>query len=202
MAKSVTSTSINKLVSKFHHGARTNLYRVEVSFLGEDLEFFCRSAQFPGHSIDKVPVYYQNNKIYVAGDFEFIDWTLTILNDKTFTVRNNLELWADSIKAKYGTYGATNIKDYMKTAYIYQLDENEDEIRGIKLFHVWPSEISPIEVSYDTQDTFQEYSITLTYAYYEEDKGLISTVKSAAKDVRKTVKNSFRGISDSLDNPF
>lgn len=187
-----TSTSINKLVSKFQHGARANLYRVEVSYLGEDLEFFCRSAQFPGHSIDKVPVYYQNNKIYVAGDHEFIDWTLTVINDKTFTVRNNLEMWSDSIKAKFGTYGATDIKEYMKTAYIYQLDENEKEIRTIKLLHTWPTEISPIEVSYDTQDTFQEYAITFAYAYYEEEKGLVSTFKDAAADMKSTVQNLFK----------
>lgn len=198
MAEYTISTSINKLVSKFHHGARANLYRVEVSYLGEDLEFFCRSAQFPGHSIDKVPVYYLNNKIYVAGDNEFTDWTLTIINDKTFTIRNNLELWSDSIKAKYGTYGATDIKEYMKTAYIYQIDENGNEIRCIKLLHAWPNEISPIEVSYDTQDTFQEYSITMSYAYYEEEKGFATVVKDAASDMKLSIKSSIGDLKDTV----
>lgn len=192
--------SINKFISKFHSGARTNLFRVEIPFLGQDLEIFCKGAQFPGHTIEKIPVYYQNNTIPVAGDIEFTDWTITIINDKTFYIRDNIEKWSQQIKSKFSTFGSTDIKEYFKDCNVYQLDENEKEVRGYRLYHAWPVDISPIELGYDTENSVEQYTVTFTYTYYEEDLNLLDAIKGAANDIKRDIKQTVGNIKQEAKN--
>jgi len=186
--------SISQFVSKFNAGARTNLFRVEIPFLGRDLEFFCKGASFPGHTIDKIPIYYQNNKFHIAGDMDFTDWTITVINDKTFFIRDNIEQWSEIIKSKFATYGATDIKEYMKDCVVYQLDEREREVRGYRLYHAWPIEISPIELGYDTENNVEEYTITFSYAYYQEDKNLLDSLKDGITDIKNNIRETSLNI--------
>lgn len=165
-------SSISDFVGKFQHGSRANLFRVEIGYLGEDFKFYCKSAQFPGHSIDKIPVYYQNKKVYVAGDKEFNDWTITVLNDNDHSIREYLEMWSDKIMDRASINGASRHVNYTKTCTIFQLDQNENETAEYELEYAWPTDLSPIEVGYDTQDTVQEYNVTFSYAYYKKKSSI------------------------------
>lgn len=184
--------SISDFVSKFQHGARANLFRVEIPFLGEDCKFFCKAAQIPGYTVDKIPVKYQNNNLYVAGDHEFPDWSVTIINDKNYGIRKNLELWMSSIKNRSMTSGAGNVKDYLKNCYIYQLDEKGNELEEYIFYHMWPSDLGSIDVSFDSVDTVQEYTVSFAYSYWEKGGTVFDTFRDSFDSIKSDLKGLFR----------
>jgi len=191
-------TSISKFVSKFQHGARANLFRVDIPYLGEDCAFFCKAAQIPGVSIDKVPVRYQNNTLWVGGDNTFQDWSVTVINDKGFGIRKNLESWMSSIKNRTMTDGATNVKEYLRNCYVVQLDERGNDIKEYVFYHMWPTDLSQIELSFDNPDTVQEYTVTFAYSFWETGESIVEEFK----DGIKSIKNDIRSIKNDIKDFF
>ena len=130
----------------------------------------------------------------MGGDRVFAEWSTTVLNDEGFAIRSNIELWQNRIVssnfnnpglAPSGSVGRQfTDNDLFSTVEIYQLDDNGDEvtseasvtINGVeysptfnlasaKLLNCWPSDISTIELSYDSTDTVEEFTITWVYDY-------------------------------------
>lgn len=184
------SQSISQFISKFQHGSRANLFRVEIPYLGEDCKFFCKASQIPGLTIEKIPVKYQNNNVYVHGDSDFPDWSVTIVNDKNYGIRKNLELWMTGIKSSGETSGSSNIKEYLKNFYVFQLDENGEDIQEYVFYHGWPTDLSPIDLSFDSPDTIQEYQVTFCYSFWERGGSL----RNEVKDIFDSIKNDLKGI--------
>lgn len=159
--------NISEFVSKFQHGARPNLFKVEIPFLGEGMKFFCKSASIPGMSFDNIPMNYQNNTINIPGDLNYTPWQLTIVNDKGFKIRKDIERWMGAIKSSFGTSGITNIKQAFKTCYVYQLDEEGDEIMGYTLNYCYPSNLGEITLSFESQNTIEEFTVEIVYSSFE-----------------------------------
>ena len=81
-------------------GARANQFKVTMPFPGystvggetQQMAFLCTTAQLPGMTISETPIPFRGRTLYIAGDREFEPWTVTILNDTDFLVRNGLEM--------------------------------------------------------------------------------------------------------------
>ena len=52
---------------------------------------------------------------------------------------------------------------------IYQLKEDGSSVKGggYRLVNCWPSDISQIDLSYDTTDAVEDFTVTWTYDYFE-----------------------------------
>jgi len=83
-------------------GARPNLFEVVLAFpqfvsLGSkassQARFFCKTAFLPGSTIGAVTVPYFGREVKVAGNRTFQDWSITIINEEDFTIRNAFEQW-------------------------------------------------------------------------------------------------------------
>ena len=108
----------------------------------------------------------------VAGDRTFAEWTTTILNDKNQKVRQLLE----DIQKKYAVinYEETFSKEITdsdlsseySTMLVEQLDQAGNVQYAYKLEHCWPSDISTIDLSYDTTDTIEEFTVTWSFDYF------------------------------------
>ena len=162
-------TNIADFVAKFQHGARANLYRVDIpGRLTEDTKFFVKAAQFPNKTINKIEMRYLNNIIPVAGETAtFQDWNVTVVNDVDYGLRTSLEKWMESIKNNARTGGATNQNQYYSTASITQvLQDGSDSEIVYDFFNIWPSDLSTIEVGFDSVDTVQEYTVTLVFSHW------------------------------------
>jgi hypothetical protein len=82
-------------------GARPSLFEVQIfnpANTTGDLKtpFLVRAAQLPGSTVGTVPVSYFGRQIKLAGNRTFADWTVTIINDEDFLIRNALEEWNNS----------------------------------------------------------------------------------------------------------
>ena len=162
-------TSIAEFVSKFQHGARANLYRVEIpGRLNEDTKFFVKAAQVPSKTVNKIEMRYLNNIIPVAGETAvFQDWTVTVVNDINYGLRAELEAWMNVIKTNERTFGATNQNQYFGQASITQLlQDGTDSNIVYDFYNIWPSDLSTIELGFDNVDTVQEYTVTFAYSHW------------------------------------
>ena len=63
-------------------------------------EFVCRAAQLPSSTIGVVEVPFRGRMLKIAGDRTFAEWTVTIMNDEDFLVRNAMEQWMASINTQ------------------------------------------------------------------------------------------------------
>lgn len=178
-------------------GARPNLFEVSIpsfptalttgdgdnetdpwSSYAENFKFMCKAAQLPASTVNPINVPFRGRTLKVAGDRQFAEWTVTIINDEDFTLRTAFEKWGDVMTNLIDNTGVTNPSSYMCNGFVKQLgrgnkafsDKNEpgtvSVLRTYKFYDIWPSEISEIALSYDTGDTIEEFTVTFQVQYF------------------------------------
>ena len=177
-------------------GVRPNLYEVRLDFPDgvvpgggkaaaiENGIFFCKAAALPASNIGVVDVPFRGRSLKVAGDRTFDTWTVTILNDVSYDLRGAMERWANFLSVSDSGQGRINPQDYMVDAHIYQLgrplhdgaarsedltSQNIPQIRGYKMWGLWPSNVGQIDVAYDNNDTISEFTVEFQVQWWESD---------------------------------
>ena len=176
-------------------GARPNLFQVDVpNFPGKDTQgnnkqdfsFLVKGASLPESTVGLVEVPFRGRTFKVAGDRTFAPWSITVINDTEFKIRSAMEEWAQSI-AQYGDgSGNQSPEDYMKDATVTQLGRNGgstgDEsqkgaigkgLQSLKMYtfyDIWPSNISAIDLSYDSSDVIEEFTVEFQVNYWAPTK--------------------------------
>ena len=154
-------------------GARANQFTVTMSgagaqgaaLQGNQFSFLCRSAQIPALTIGEVAVPYRGRVSYLAGDRTYDAWTVTVMNDRNYSIRSALEAWMDDMGDIGGTTKANTISatEYYANAWVKQLDRNNAPIRTYKLEGLWPTTLDAIDLSYDANDAVEEFGATFRF---------------------------------------
>lgn len=145
----------------------------------KDLRFLCKAAQLPASTIAEIPVPFRGRILKVAGDRTFEPWTITIINDEDFNLRTAFEEWMNQINDISHATGLTNPASYMTNAYVQQLgrghkgrntksqpknggntDSQQLVLRSYRFKDIFPTEVSAIDLSYDSTDTIEEFTVT------------------------------------------
>jgi hypothetical protein len=172
-------TTISDLKSALNSGARSNLFKVTLNGFystttseDEDFSFLCKAAQLPGSTLGIIEVPFSAGRRYKApGDRTFADWTTTVINDSNHQIREALE----NLQKVYGTtdYNSTisktrtgGIQTDFSTILVEQLDQAGNSIYSYTLNNCWPQDISTIDLSYDSTDTLEEFTVTWSYDYF------------------------------------
>ena len=158
-------------------GARPNQFKVTMPFPGyaqvggeiEDLAFLCKATSLPGMTLPAFTVPFRGRQIKIAGDRTFADWSVTVINDTNFKLRNAFERWSNGINNATDGEGLTNPADYQVDIFVDQLDRNGATIKSYTLRGAFPTEIAAIELAYDTNDAIEEFAVTLAYQYFESN---------------------------------
>jgi hypothetical protein len=163
-------------------GARPNLFEVELSFptaarpaaeseVLEKARFLVKAAALPASTIASVDVPFRGRILKVAGDRTFETWTITVINDTDFAIRSAFEKWMNVINKMTDATGITDPSEYYKDAKVKQLDRNGGVLRTYKFWDIFPTNISTIDLSYETTDTIQEFTVEMQVHYWEAFKG-------------------------------
>jgi hypothetical protein len=162
-------------------GARPNLFQVSLTFptvaangsaASTKTSFMARAAQLPGSTIGQVPVYYFGRELKFAGNRTFTDWTLTILNDEDFVIRNSLESWLNSINSHAGNVrntGAVNPSNYSVDATVTQYGKSGNILKTYNFVGLFPVDVAPIDLDWQSNDSIEEYTATFAFQYWESD---------------------------------
>jgi|TARA_B100001094_G_scaffold332557_1_gene405162 hypothetical protein len=156
-------------------GARPNLFEVVLAFPGDlsisnnvvnEARFMVKAAALPASNIAPIDVAFRGRLLKVAGDRTFDTWTITVLNDTDFGIRGAFERWMNSINRVTDATGAVNPSDYQADAFVYQLDRDGSVLRKYKFHDVFPTNISQIDLSYDSSDTLEEFTVELQVLFW------------------------------------
>ena len=168
--------NINEFKSRLEFsGARPNLFRVRMTFpeqLGEasaaqEAEFLIKATALPEFTIGTIPINYRGRIIKLAGDRTFADWSVTVLYDEDYLIRNAFERWSNAINGMVENVTAGDTRTYMKDGRVDQLAKDGSVIRTYVIRDMFPTTVAAIPLSYDTTDTIQEFDVTLAYQYFE-----------------------------------
>jgi hypothetical protein len=177
-------------------GARPNLFEVEMDFpsgvgiFDEEIEntrhrMMIKGAQLPASNIAEVVVPFRGRQLKVAGDRRFDPWTITIINDGDFRLREAFERWSNFIIKVSDGSGTINPSTYFSDWIVNQLGRASTDLnvrgensgatlpvlRRYQMHGCWPSQVSPIELSYDTADVIEEFQVTLQVQWWEAYNG-------------------------------
>ena len=162
-------------------GARPNLFEVELAFpdsiaidndVKEKSRFLVKAAALPASNITPIDVNFRGRILKIAGDRTFDTWTVTVINDTDFAIRSAFEKWMNVINRLSDATGINNPADYQQDAFIHQLDRDGSTLRTYKFFDVFPTNLSQMDLSYETTDTIEEFTVELQVLYYESLRGV------------------------------
>ena len=177
-------------------GARPNLFEVEMDFpsgvgiFDEEIEntrhrMMIKGAQLPASNVAEVVVPFRGRQLKVAGDRRFDPWTITVINDGDFKLREAFERWSNFIVKVSDGSGTINPSDYFADWVVNQLGRASTDLnlrgennpatlpvlRRYQMHGCWPSQVSAVELSYDTADVIEEFQVTLQVQWWEAYDG-------------------------------
>lgn len=160
-------------------GARPNLFRVSFSggfAQGLDSSTFSilvKAAQLPGSTHGTIEVPTGGGRRYkIAGDRTFAEWTTTVLNDSAMNARRAIEAYQTNfVYADYETFasvspGGRTTDALLTTVTVIQLNQAGAAARTYTLNNCFVSDISAVDLSYDSTDAISEYTVTWVYDYF------------------------------------
>ena len=153
-------------------GARPNLFEATVfnPIVGDadgQFRFVCRAAQIPGSTIPAIDVPYFGRQIRMAGNRTFEPWTVTVINDENFSVRNTLEQWMAAINGHESNTQVSPQVDYKAAdSEVVHYNKAGGSIAKYKFTGLFPTELSAIELAWDSNDQIEEYTVTFAYDYW------------------------------------
>ena len=171
-------------------GARPNLFEVELAFpnavaIDNDVlqksRFLVKAAALPASTIAPIDVPFRGRILKIAGDRTFETWTITVLNDTDFSIRSAFEKWMNIINKMSDATGLVDPEAYQKDATVKQLDRDGSVLRSYKFWDIFPTNISTIDLSYETTDTLEEFTVELQVQWWEAYKG--SSLSAGGEDI-------------------
>ena len=162
-------------------GTRPNLFEVEIAFpeqlaidndVKEKSRFLVKAAALPASNITPDEVNFRGRILKIAGERTFDTWTVTVINDLDFGIRSAFEKWMNLINKMEDATGTVNPADYQPDAYVHQLDRDGSTLRTYKFHDVFPTNISQIDLSYETTDTIEEFTVELQVQWWEALRGV------------------------------
>ena len=175
-------------------GARPNLFEVNIELpdgvIGQadyrdDVRFMVKAAEIPAANIGNIPVPFRGRVLPVAGDRTFDPWTVTVINDSKFNIRDAMEQWSNKINDLQFDVGDISPSNYQTKAEVFQLSrggkttsasstggETINVLRTYNFEGIYPSVVSSIPLDYGATDSIEEFQVTFNYLFWTVDGGL------------------------------
>ena len=186
----MATTRENKTISNFKSaliggGARPNLFEVELTTLpngvawdADKFRYMCKASSLPASNIAAIDVPFRGRIFKVAGDRTIETWSVTVINDEDFKLRNAFEEWMEQIAKLDNNLGATLPESYMTNATVFQLGRgstksssnsegnNNAVLKEYEFIDIFPTSISAIDLSYDSSDAIEEFTVDFNVQSY------------------------------------
>jgi hypothetical protein len=205
-----SSRSIDQFRSKLiGGGARPNLFEVQLAWpsglqtdpnvsavttgdSGETYKFMIKAAALPASNVSVINVPFRGRNLKISGDRSFDPWTITVLNDTDFKLRNAFELWMNYVNRHNDNAGVVTPVSYQTELYVTQLgrgtisandagnsttgslpgaNESMPVYKSYRIHGAFPTNVSEIALSYDTENSIEEFTVTFEYQWWDTAKG-------------------------------
>ena len=149
--------------------------------------FMIKSANLPASTVGVIEVPFRGRSLKIAGDRSFDVWTITIINDVDFTLRTSFEKWMNAINKHDDNSGLINPAQYQRDAIVKQFGRSSvqsanssvtsptvssagDQIpvlKAYKFYGIFPTSVSAIDLSYDSTDSIEEFTVDLQVQWWD-----------------------------------
>lgn len=148
-------------------GTRPSLFQVQITnpILGAadfKIPFMVKTASIPSSTLGEYTIPYFGRLVKYAGDRQFEPWSVVVINDEDFAVRNAMESWSNSINSHISNTRSLPI-DYKSDAIVTQYGKDGTVLRVYNFQGMFPTQISEMAVGWDMSDQVQEFSVTFQY---------------------------------------
>jgi hypothetical protein len=180
-------------------GARASLFEVFLTFppgitattAESQFRFVCKASSIPSSTVGQIEVPYFGRKVKMAGNRTFENWSVTVMNDEDFLVRNAFERWSSFINShrnnlrnastssessreggsSYRT--VARVRHYAKTGVFNGGASSGDAALPTREYvfeNIFPINVSNIELNWETTDAIEEFTVEFAYDYWTVDR--------------------------------
>ena len=149
--------------------------------------FMIKTANLPASNVGVINVPFRGRELKIAGDRTFDVWTITVINDVDFSIRTAFEKWMNAINKHDDNSGLINPSQYQTDAIVKQFGRSSvngansnvtnptipspgDSIpvlKAYKFYGIFPTAVSAIDLSYDSSDTIEEFTVDLQVHWWD-----------------------------------
>ena len=196
------TSKISNFIEKVGQGVKPNMFQVELFFPQqlslqdgdqETMNLLCKSAALPASNIGVIEVPFRGRTVKIAGDRTFDTWSPTFIVDKDMKTRALMEQWMEYINGNAGNTAdlltPNNSEGYTADLLVHQLEKGAEPtsssyIRTYKLWYAFPTNVSQIDLAYDSNDQVEEFSVEFQYSYWTtEDANSVRSNPQINQDV-------------------
>ena len=184
----MASSNVSSFIQRVGQGVKPNMFLVDVNFpsvlskSADDLEttnIMCKSAALPGSNLGVIEVPFRGRTVKIAGDRTFDTWTATFFNDKDFKLRAFFEEWANKINTHEANTSELFVPNsstgYTADLKVKQLEKDDTTtgsvLRQYTLVYCFPTNVSQIDLAYDSNDQIEEFTVEWQYSYFKAEGG-------------------------------
>ena len=199
------ATKLSNFIQEIGQGVKPNMFIVDIAFptevegAGGDadmINLLCKSAALPASNLGVIEVPFRGRTVKIAGDRTFDTWTATFTNDKEMKIRAYFEQWLATINSHEANnaplFTPSETDGYSRLLKVKQLEKNASEsgeaLRQYNLHYAFPTNVSQIDLAYDSNDQIEEFTVEFQYTYWNvvsgETQNGASGVKQGVGDSR------------------
>jgi len=155
--------------------------------ISELSRFMIKAANLPASNVGVIEVPFRGRNLKIAGDRTFDVWTITVINDVDFGLRTTFERWMNAINKHDDASGLINPAQYQRDAIVKQFGrassgsassdvtnptvtnpgDSIPVLKAYKFYGVFPTSVSAIDLSYDSTDTIEEFTVDLQVQWWD-----------------------------------
>ena len=210
----MATNNVSTFLSQIQQGIKPNMFSVDIKFpqgfsgaTGKSnnddknlTNILCKAAALPGSNLGVIEVPFRGRTVKIAGDRTFDTWTATFFADSNMEVRGLFEDWANSINSHEANTAERFLPNqgttgYMADLFVSQLEKDDQVggsvIRTYQLHHCFPTNVSAIDLAYDSNDQISEFTVEWQYSFFTagvgDTKQATGTKLSTGASTRKVV---------------
>lgn len=136
----------------------------------------CEATELPGRTIattDDTTSFGPSMKY--AYEHTYSDHTLQIIASEDMYERRVFEAWMDNVVNGPDLYGSASSKSGLVRYYddyaagqvrLHQVNDQGITLAKYTLFNAYPIALSPMNLTWEEQNTYQRFTVTMTYRYH------------------------------------
>ena len=161
-------------------GARPSLFQVTIQNPANsagDIKtpFMVEATTIPESSLGVIEVPYFGRKVKIAGDRTFSQWSVRVINDEDFLIRNSMEQWMNNINSHEGNvtaFGSASPLLYKSQAQVIQYSKTGIPIRTYQFNGIFPRSVSAIDLNWGSTDQLETFDVVFEYDWWEINGGI------------------------------
>lgn len=165
-------------------GARPSLFEVEIpgGWPGggdsvQRVRFLAKASSLPPSVVESIDIPYFGRKIKILGDRVFTNWSVTVMNEEDFSVRNGFMNWHEFMNSKVPNLlnnDDGSISSYKSDVSVRQYSKSGEIIFECKLIGAFPVTVDAIQLDWDAINQIEQFDVEFAYDYWVAGPGIDS----------------------------